>query len=118
MLGVLFGTACGYVHVRLHDSSLAVLMVTALTMFLAYKRPEGIWRWALIVGLGMPAAELFAFLTREHSSRGMVAGSFAGMAFSIVAAVGGRILRRAKSELFPTKVDGGQRTVDGKNLGL
>lgn len=114
-LGVVFAAACGYVHVRLHDSGLAVLMVTGFAMFLAYKRPESVWRWALLVGLGMPAAALFAQLTREHPSRGMVVGSFAGMAFSIVSAVGGKILRRARNELFPKKVDGGQWTVDGKN---
>jgi hypothetical protein len=103
LLGIIFGAACGYVHVRIQDSSLSVLMVTGFTMFLAYKRPERVWRWAMVVGLSMPTAGLVALLTRERPSRGMIAGTFAGLAFSIVAAVGGKILHRAARELFPEK---------------
>jgi len=93
------------VHIRIQDSSLSVLMVTGFTMFLAYKRPERVWRWALLVGLSMPAAGLVALLTRQRPSRGMLVGTFAGLAFSIVAAVGGRVLHRAVKTLFPEKVD-------------
>ncbi len=83
-------------------------MVTGLTMFLAYKRPERVWRWALLVGLSMPAAGLIALLTRQRPSRGMLVGTFAGLAFSIVAAVGGRVLHRAVRTLFPKKVNSGR----------
>jgi predicted branched-subunit amino acid permease len=100
LLGFIFGAACGYVHIRLRDSSLSVLMVTAFTMFLAYRRPERVWRWALLVGLCMPAAGFIALLTRERPSRGMIAGTFAGLAFSIVAAIGGKVLHRARTILF------------------
>jgi len=78
-------------------------MVTGFTMFLAYRRPERVWRWALLVGLSMPAAGFVALLTREHPSRGMIAGTFAGLAFSIVAAIGGRVLHRARTILFARK---------------
>jgi len=103
LLGIIFGAACGYVHIRMQDSSLSVLMVTGFTMFLAYKRPKRAWRWAILMGLSMPVAGLVALLTRERPSRGMLAGTFAGLAFSIVAAVGGTVLHRAKTELFPKK---------------
>ena len=112
LLAVIFGAACGYVHIRLEDSSLSVLMVTAFTMFLAYRRPTRVWRWAVLVGLGMPAAGFLALLTRERPSRGMIAGTFAGLAFSIVAAIGGKVLHRARTILFEKKVDGEQWTVD------
>ena len=114
-VGFIFSAACGYVHVWLHDASMAVLMVTGFTMLLAYKRPEHIWRWALLVGLGMPSAALLALATRDHPSRGLIAGSFAGLAFSIVAAVGGKILARAARELFPKKVNGEQWAVDSES---
>ena len=78
-------------------------MVTGFTMFLAYMRPERVWRWALLMGLSMPIAGLIALLTHEHPSRGMIAGTFAGFAFSIVSAVAGRVLHRAKQILFPDK---------------
>ena len=114
LLAVLFGAACGYTDIRIQDSSLSVLMVTGFTMFLAYKRPQRVWRWALLVGLSMPAAGLIALLTKQRPSRGMIAGTFAGLAFSIVAAVGGRVLHRAVSLLFPGKVDSEQWSVDSK----
>ncbi len=102
LLGITFGAACGYTHIRIQDSSLSVLMVTGFTMFLAYRRPERVWRWAVLMGLSMPVAGLIALLTRERPTRGMIAGTFAGLAFSIVAAVGGRVLHRAKGILFPS----------------
>jgi hypothetical protein len=102
-LAFAFGAAAGFAHVRLNDSGLSVLMVTGFTMFLAYKRPQRTWLWAAIVGLSLPVAVLLTYWTREKPSLGMVAGSFAGLAFSIVAAVGGRVLRRVVAELFPPK---------------
>jgi Na+/proline symporter len=105
LLGILFGAACGYMYIRIQDAGLAVVMVTGFTMFLAYRRPERVWRWALLVGLSMPAAGLLALLTRERPSRGMIAGAFAGLAFSIVAAVGGGVLHRARGILFPGKTE-------------
>ena len=105
LLGIVFGAACGYMYIRIQDPSLAVVMVTGFTMFLSYRRPERVWRWALLVGLSMPAAGLLALLTRERPSRGMIAGAFAGLAFSIVAAVGGGVLHRARGVLFPAKTE-------------
>lgn len=101
LLGIVFGAACGYTHIRVQDSSLSVLMVTGFTMFLAYRRPERVWRWAALMGLSMPLAGLVALLTRVRPSRGMIAGTFAGLAFAIVAAIGGRVLNRARGILFP-----------------
>ena len=90
-------------HIRIQDSSLSVLMVTGFTMFLAYRRPERVWRWAVVMGISMPVAALVALLTRVRPNRGMIAGTFAGLAFSIVAAVGGRVLHRARGILFPNE---------------
>jgi hypothetical protein len=102
-LAVLLGAIAGWTHARLNDPSLSVLMVTGFAMFLAYKRPQLMWRWAALIGLSLPIAVLFNYLTREKPSLGMVAGSFAGLAFSIVASVGGKVLRRLVAELFPPK---------------
>jgi hypothetical protein len=102
-LAVLFGAVAGWTHSRLNDSGLSVLMVTGFSMFLAYKRPQRMWWWAALIGLSLPTAVLFNYLTREKPSLGMVAGSFAGLAFSIVASVGGKVLKRLVGELFPPK---------------
>lgn len=80
-----------------------MLMVTGFSMFLAYKRPKQLWWWAAIIGLSLPAAVLLNYLTRQKPTLGMVAGAFAGLAFSIVASVGGTVLRRVVYELFPAK---------------
>ncbi len=103
ILALLFGAAAGYTHVRLLDSGLSVLEVTAFSMFLAYMRPRLVWWWAALIGLSLPLAGLVMYLTRDKPSLGMVAGSFAGLAFSIVAAVGGKVLKKLVNELFPPK---------------
>ena len=107
-LGTLFGIVCGYTHVSLNDSGLAVLFVTGAAMFLAYRRPTRIWRWMLLIGLSLPAATLLAQLSRERPSKGLVAGSFAGLAFAIVASFGGQVLHRVVGELFPKKESSGE----------
>jgi hypothetical protein len=103
VLAILFGVSAGWTHARLNDTGLSVLMVTAFSMFLSYKRPQRMWWWAAVIGLSLPTAVLLSYLTRERPSLGMVAGSFAGLAFSIVAAVGGKVLKRVVGELFPPK---------------
>ena len=102
-LALIFCLIAGYTHARINDSGLSVLMVTGFSMFLAYKRPRQVWWWAAIIGLSLPAAVLLNYLTREKPTLGMVAGAFAGLAFSIVASVGGKVLRRVVYELFPAK---------------
>lgn len=103
ILAGVFGAIAGYTHARIYDTGLSVLMVTAFSMFLAYKRPQQVWWWAAIIGLSLPAAVLLTYLTREKPTLGEVAGAFAGLAFSIVASVGGKVLRRVVYELFPAK---------------
>ncbi|HET9697172.1 MAG TPA: hypothetical protein VFP40_09930 [Terriglobales bacterium] len=103
MLAVLFAFVSGYAHVRINDSGLAVVFVTAFTMFLAYKRPRRIWRWIMVMALSLPMAVVVAQVTQTRPPLGMVAGSFAGSAFAIVAGIGGQLLRRAVDVLFPQK---------------
>ncbi len=105
ILAIVLGGIAGYTHARINDSGLSVLMVTGFSMFLAYIRPKQVWWWAAVIGLSLPAAVLLNYLTREKPTLGMVAGAFAGLAFSIVAAVGGRVLRRVVAELFPPKAN-------------
>lgn len=99
----MFAAVAGWTHARLYDSGLSVLMVTGFSMFLAYMRPQKWWWWAALMGLSLPAAVLLNYFTREKPTLGMVAGAFAGLAFSIVASVGGKVLRRLVAELFPPK---------------
>jgi hypothetical protein len=103
VLALLLGAIAGWTHARLNDASLSVLMVTGFAMFLAYKCPQRMWWWAVLIGLSLPSATMLMYITRDKPSLGMVAGSFAGLAFSIVAAVGGKVFRNVVGELFPPK---------------
>ncbi len=100
---------------RINDSGLAVVFVTAFTMLLAYKRTQRIWRWITVMALSLPAAVLVAQVTRTKPPLGMVAGSFAGSAFAIVAGIGGQLLRRAVDILFPQKDEKRAESVSKKS---
>jgi hypothetical protein len=115
ILAILFGAVAGWTHARYNDPSLSVLMVTGFAMFLSYKRPKLLWWWAAMIGLSLPVAVLLNYLTRQKPSLGMVAGSFAGLAFSIVAAVGGNVLKRLVGELFPPKSPPASDPLNTKN---
>ena len=95
------GAIAGWSQIALRDISL--LLVSAFTLFLAVARPQRPWRWALIVGLGLPAAELLTYVFRWHPLRGAVAGSFLALVPAMMCAYGGALLRRAVGILFPPK---------------
>ena len=95
------GAIAGWSQVALRDMSL--LLVSAFTLFLAVGRPQRPWRWALVVGLCLPAAELLTYLSRWHPLRGAVAGSFISLVPAMMCAYGGALLRRALGILFPPK---------------
>lgn len=95
------GAIAGWTQIELRDLSL--LLVSAFTLFLAVWRPQRPWRWALIVGLCLPAAEFLSYLSRWHPLRGAVAGSFISLVPAMMCAYGGALLRRAVGILFPSK---------------
>ena len=101
LAGLLLGGLTGYVQTRIGDLLLSALMVAAFSMFLGMMRPQRPWRWALLVAVCLPAAQLLAFLTREHPTRAAVYTSFAALAPALVCAYGGSLLRRVLGELFP-----------------
>jgi hypothetical protein len=71
-----------------------------VAMFLGAMRPRRPWLWALLVALCVPAEQLFAFLGREHFTRGAIFGSFALLAPAFVCAYGGAVGRKLVGELF------------------
>jgi uncharacterized membrane protein (UPF0136 family) len=101
--GLILGGITGFLQVRVKDPTLSGVFLVAINLFLAFMRPRRPWRWGVLTGLCLPAAELLAFLTREHPTRGMVGGSFVGLAPALAASFGGSVIRRAMSTLFPQK---------------
>ena len=103
VLGLVLGAASGYVQLRVKDPTLSALMVAAFAMFLAYMRPYKPWRWALLLSLCLPAAQLLALLTREKPMRGAVYGSLVGILPAFAGALGGGFMRHFIDNLFREK---------------
>lgn len=94
-----FGALIGYAQLRWGELAISALLVAMVTMFLGALRPRRPWLWALLVALGVPAAQLFAYLGREHFTRGAIFGSFALLAPAFVCAYGGAVGRKLVGEL-------------------
>ncbi len=55
---VLISGFTGYIHLRVDADRLVILLLVAACFVCGTARPTGAWRWALIVGLGVPLAML------------------------------------------------------------
>ena len=55
---VLISGFTGYIHLRTDADRLVILLLVAGCFACGIARPAGAWRWALIVGLGIPLAML------------------------------------------------------------
>ncbi|MBZ5567508.1 MAG: hypothetical protein LAN64_06615 [Acidobacteriia bacterium] len=95
-----FGALIGYAQLRLGELAISALLVAMATMFLGAVRPQRPWLWALLVALGVPAAQFVAYLGREHFTRGAIFGSFALLAPAFVCAYGGAVGRKLVDELL------------------
>ena len=98
-LALALGALIGYVQLRWGELAISALLVAMVTMFLGALRPRQPWRWALLVALCDPAAQLFAYLGREHFTRGAILGSFALLAPAFVCAYCGAVGRKLVGEL-------------------
>jgi hypothetical protein len=94
------GALIGYAQLRLGELAISALLVAMVTMFLGALRPRRPWVWALLVALCVPAAQLVAYIGREHFTRGAIFGSFALLAPAFVCAYGGAVGRKLVGELF------------------
>ncbi|HZS06611.1 MAG TPA: hypothetical protein VFD58_17370 [Blastocatellia bacterium] len=57
-LGLLLGLMAGYIDLHVHEVQPSVLLLILFAMFLGFANPTGAWRWALIIGAGIPLAHL------------------------------------------------------------
>jgi hypothetical protein len=99
-IALVAGALIGYAQVKFGEMALSALLVALLTMFLGVARPRRPWRWAVLVALCVPAAQLVAYLGREHFTRGATIGSFALLAPAFVCAYAGAVGRNLLGELF------------------
>jgi hypothetical protein len=100
ILAVVLGVAAGYIHLLEPDPTMAALLVVAFTMALGVSQPRKPWRWALIIALCLPAAELLAFLGRTKPTRAAVYASFVTLVPAFVGAYGGALMRQMVGNVF------------------
>ena len=100
VLALVLGAVAGFAQVTVQDPTFSALLLVAFCMFLAYMRPRRPWRWSLIVGLCVPAAEFIALLTRIRPTEAMIYGSFVGLLPAFIGALGGSVMRRMVTTLF------------------
>lgn len=100
----LLGALAGFIDVNVEDLLFTALLVLAACMFLGLVRPVRPWRWALLVGVCVPVADLLAyfFLTRKPS-RAQVYESVLVFLPGLVGAHGGAFGRRVVNDLLGGK---------------
>lgn len=104
VLAVVLGLAAGYVNLETDDPTLAALLTAIIAMGLSLWRPRSPWRWGLLVGLCVPAAQLIAYVKGVPPLRGQVVRAcFIGLVSATVAAFLGAAGRFAFAHIQPPK---------------
>jgi hypothetical protein len=99
-LAVLGGFIAGAVDFRNDEPQAAVLIILALAGLLGFMQPKKAWRWAVIVGLGIPVVYLIATALGYQSKSVPEPGWYASLIVLIPAflgAYGGGLLRKTIS---------------------
>jgi hypothetical protein len=101
VLAVLLGLAAGMLEITINDLLVTAIFVMIATMVLGFMRPERAWRWAIIVGIGVPLFRLGAYLAlNQNSDRAQIWESALSLVTGMVGAYAGVLGRRGVEELF------------------
>lgn len=93
-LAAALGALAGWIEVQVGDLLFTALLALAPCIFLGTMRPLRPWRWALLVSIFVPVADLLAFLClKQKPSRAQVYESFLVFLPGIVGAYGGSFMR-------------------------
>jgi hypothetical protein len=102
ILAVVLGLAAGYANLHVNDPTLAALLAAMIAMGLGLWKPKHPWRWGLLVGLCIPAAQVFSYLEGVPPLRGQVIRDiFIGVVSATVAAFLGSAGRFAFAHIRP-----------------
>jgi hypothetical protein len=97
-LALLGGLIIGVIDFNATEPQPAALMVLVFAGILGFSQPRNAWRWAIIVALGLPLAQLlllqFGFHPRDPVGPG-VYGTLIALIPSFIGAYGGVLIRRA-----------------------
>ena len=101
MLAALFGALAGWVDIEVGDLLFTAMIVLAACMLLGFVRPRKPWRWVVIVGVFVPAAEFLAYyFLSQKRERAQIYESFLAFMPGIAGAFGGAIGRGVVDNLF------------------
>ncbi len=97
ILALVAGLLTGAVDFNATEPQPAALMVLVFAGILGFSQPRNAWRWAIIVALGLPLAQLlllqFGFHPRDPVGPG-VYGTLIALIPAFIGAYGGVLLRR------------------------
>ncbi len=68
LLAVFLGLLTGFIDLLSHEVQLPALMLLASSFFVAFARPLHPWRWALLIGVWLPAGGLIQQLALKTSA--------------------------------------------------
>jgi hypothetical protein len=95
-IAIVLGLGAGYANLEVNDPTLAALLAAMIAMGLGLWKPKRPWRWGLLVGFCIPAAQVISYLHGVPPLRGeVVRACFIGLVSATVAAGLGSIGRMA-----------------------
>jgi hypothetical protein len=101
LLAALCGALAGWVDIKVGDLLFTAMIVLAACMLLGFVRPRKPWRWVVMVGAFVPAAQFLAhcFLSQKRE-RAQIYESFLSFMPGIAGAFGGALGRGVVDNLF------------------
>jgi hypothetical protein len=104
LIAIIGGLFAGYANIEVDDPTLAALLTAMVAMALGLWKPKRPWRWGLVVGLCVPAAQVFLYFRGAVRVHGEIARAcFIGLVSAMVAAGLGSAGRFAFSHIQPPK---------------
>lgn len=95
-VALVLGVGAGYVNLQVNDPTLAALLAAMIAMGLGLWKHRRPWRWGLLVGLCIPAAQILSYMRGVPPLRGeVVRACFIGLVSAMVAAYLGGVGRIA-----------------------
>ncbi len=102
LLALHLGFLTGLIGVKSDDPQLPVVLLLTFGLFIGFARPAGAWRWALALGLWLPALGWLAYALKLSTlNMGVDDLLFSTVALvpAFIGAYGGAFIRRASGQL-------------------
>jgi ABC-type multidrug transport system permease subunit len=94
ILAVVLGILAGWLEIQVRDLLFTALLVLAPCILLGVIRPRKPWRWAVLIGIFVPIADLMAFLVMtQKPSRAQIYESLLVFLPALVGSYGGAFMR-------------------------